>query len=172
MTVKGNQPSLHREVFDKILPLLTEAPHHVTEEHDRGRIKRRSCWITGAEGIDFPHARQAAFIRREIFEISGDRISKEHALILTSRKTEMMTAADVNRHARGHWGIENKSHYIRDTVYREDDSQAWQESGPHALAALRNLTLGLFRLKNANSIKETTEWVCRDRTRALQFMTT
>ena len=35
MTVKGNQPSLHREVFDKILPLLTEAPHHVTEEHDR-----------------------------------------------------------------------------------------------------------------------------------------
>ena len=172
MTVKGNQPSLHREVFDKILPLLTEAPHHVTEEHDRGRIKRRSCWITGAEGIDFPHARQAAFIRREIFEISGDRISKEHALILTSRKTEMMTAADVNRHTRGHWGIENKSHYIRDTVYREDDSQAWAESGPHALASLRNLTLGLFRLKNANSVKETTEWVCRERTRALQFMTT
>ena len=172
MTVKGNQPSLQREVFDKILPLLTEAPHHVTEEHDRGRIKRRSCWITGAEGIDFPHARQAAFIRREIFEISGDRISKEHALILTSRKTESMTAADVNRHIRGHWGIENKSHYIRDTAFREDSSQAWAASGPHALASLRNLTLGLFRLKNANSIKETTEWVCRDRTRALQFMTT
>jgi hypothetical protein len=24
-----------------------------------------------------------------------------------------MTAADVNRHIRGHWGIENKSHYVR-----------------------------------------------------------
>ena len=93
MTVKGNQPSLQREVFDKILPLLRGTPHHVTEERDRGRIKRRSCWITSAEGIDFPHARQAAIIRREIFEISGDRISKEHALILTSRKTEKMTAA-------------------------------------------------------------------------------
>ena len=45
-------------------------------------------------------------IRREIFEISGGRISKENALILTSRKTEKMTAADVNRHVRGHWGIE------------------------------------------------------------------
>lgn len=172
MTVKGNQPSLQREVFDKILPLLTEAPHHVTEEHDRGRIRRRSCWITGAEGIDFPYARQAAFIRREIFEISGDRISKEHALVLTSRKPESMTAADVNRHVRGHWGIENKSHYVRDTAFREDSSQAWAASGPHALASLRNLTLGLFRLKNANAIKETTEWVCRDRMRALQFMTT
>ena len=172
MTVKGNQPSLQREVFDKILPLLGKTPHDVTEEHDRGRIKRRSCWITSAEGIDFPHARQAAIIRREIFEISGDRISKEHALILTSRKPEKMTAADVNRHIRGHWGIENKSHYVRDTVYREDNSQAWAAEGPHALASLRNLTLGLFRLKNANSIKETTEWICRDRMRALQFMTT
>ena len=172
MTVKGNQPSLQREVFDKILPLLTEAPHHVTEEHDRGRIKRRSCWITAAEGIDFPRARQAAFIRREIFEITGDRISKENALILTSRETGRMTAADVNQHIRGHWGIENRSHYVRDTVYREDDSQAWAAEGPHALASLRNLALGLFRLKNSNSIKETTEWICRDRMRALQFMAT
>ena len=73
-----------------------------------------------------------------------------------------MTAADVNRHTRRHWGIENKSHYIRDTVYREDDSQAYSGNGPHALASLRNLTLGLFRLKNENAIKETTEWVCRD----------
>ena len=172
MTVKGNQPSLQREVFDKILPLLCEAPQHVTEEHDRGRIRRRSCWITSAEGIDFPHARQAAFIRREVFEISGDRISKEHAFILASRKAEEMTAADVNKHARGHWGIENKSHYIRDTVYREDHSQAWAGEGPHALASIRNLAMGLFRLKEESSIKETTEWVCRDRTRALYFMTT
>ena len=172
MTVKGNQPSLRREVFDKILPLLPEPPHHVTEEHSRGRIKRWSCWITGAEGIDFPDARQAAFIRREIFEISGDRISKEHALILTSRKSRKMTAADLNKHARGHWGIENKSHYVRDTVYREDHGQAWAGDGPQALASLRNLALGLFRMKNVKTIKETTEWVCRDQTRALQFMTT
>jgi predicted transposase YbfD/YdcC len=172
MTVKGNQPSLQRAVFEKILPLLTEAPHHVTEEHSRGRIKRWSCWITGAEGIDFPDARQAAFIRREIFEISGDRISKEQALILTSRKSGKMTAADVNKHARGHWGIENKSHYVRDTVYREDHGQAWAGDGPQALACLRNLALGLFRMKNVKAIKETAEWVCRDQTRALQFMTT
>ena len=39
MTVKGNQPSLQREVFDKILPLLRGTPHDVTEEHDRGDKK-------------------------------------------------------------------------------------------------------------------------------------
>ena len=172
MTVKGNQPSLQRAVFDKMLPLLPGSPHHVTEEHSRGRIKKWSCWITSAEGIDFPYAAQAAFIRREIFEISGDRISKEHALILTSRESGKMTAGDVSRHTRSHWGIENKSHYIRDTVYREDHGQAWAGNGPQALASLRNLTLGLFRMKNVKAIKETTEWVCRDQARALQFMTT
>ena len=83
-----------------------------------------------------------------------------------------MTAVDVNRHIRGHWGIENKSHYVRDTVTWKTTARPGQPKAPHALASLRNLTLGLFRLKNANSIKETTEWICRDRMRALQFMTT
>ena len=111
-------------------------------------------------------------IRRETFELSGGRVSKENALVLTSRKAGKMTAADVNKHTRGHWGIENKSHYVRDTVYREDNSQAWAGEGPQAMASLRNLALGLFRLKKVNCIKETAEWVCRDRTRALLYMTT
>ena len=64
-------------------------------------------------------------IRREVFEITGGHVSKEHALILTSKKPGKMTAADVNRNTRSHWGIENKSHYIRDTVYREDHSHAY-----------------------------------------------
>ena len=172
MTVKGNQPTLQGQVFDKILPLLSGAPHHIMEEYSRGRIKKWSCWLTGADGIDFPHAAQAACIRREIFEISGDRISKENALILTSAKAGEMTAAGVNQGVRHHWGIENKSHYVRDTLYREDHSQAWAGNGPQAMASLRNLTLGLFRMKNVKAIKETAEWVCRDQTRALQFMTT
>ena len=171
MTVKGNQPTLQRQVFGKILPLLSGAPHHIMEEHSRGRIKKWSCWVTGADGIDFPHAAQSACIRREIFEISGGRISKENAFILTSGKAGEMTAARVNQGIRRHWGIENKSHYIRDTVYGEDHEQAWAGEGPQALASLRNLAIGLFRMKNTDSIKETTEWVCRDRMRALRFMT-
>jgi predicted transposase YbfD/YdcC len=172
ITVKGNQPALRRTVFDAVLPLLREAPHDVVEERSRGRIKKWSCWITSAEDIDFPYARQVVFIRREVFEISGDRISKENALLLTSGKPGKMTAADVNRHVRNHWGIENKSHYVRDTVYREDHGQAWAGEGPQALASLRNLAVGLIRLTGENAIKEITQWVSRDQSRALKFMTT
>jgi predicted transposase YbfD/YdcC len=171
-TVKGNQPTLQRAVFDAVLPLLREAPHDLVEEHSRGRIKKWSCWVADADGIDFPYACQAAFVRREVFEISGDRISKENALIITGGKLGEMTAADVNLHVRKHWGIENKSHYIRDTVYGEDHGQAWAGEGPQVLASLRNLAVGLIRLKKENAIKETTQWVNRDLSRALKFMTT
>jgi predicted transposase YbfD/YdcC len=172
MRVKGNQPALQRAAFGKVLPLLPSQPHHVMRERTRGYVKTWSCWITGAEGIGFPHASQAGFIRREVFEISGTRVSKDEALLLTSRNPEKMTAADLNRHARNHWGIENKNHYVRDTVYREDHCQAWAGEGPRALASLRNLAIGLIRLKGVTAIKETTEWIAGDRTRALNFMTT
>ena len=172
MDAKGNQPALRGKVFGKVLPLLPQPPHHVTQEHARGQIKKWSCWITDADGIDFPGASQAAFIRRDVFEISGDRISKEEALMLTSREPGKMTAADLNKHVRKHWGIENKSHYVRDTVYREDHCQAWAGEGPRVLASLRNLAISLLRLKGVDAIKETTEWIAADRMRALQFMTT
>lgn len=172
MNVKGNQPTLQRSVFDKVLPLLSGQPHDIMEDRSRGRIKRWSCWIADADGIDFPGASQAAIILREVFEVSGDRVSKEIALMLTSQREGRMTAADLNYHERSHWGIENKNHYVRDTVYREDHGQAWAGSGPHVLAIIRNLAIGLIRLKGINAIKKTTEWIAGDRTRALRFMAT
>jgi predicted transposase YbfD/YdcC len=39
---------------------------------------------------------------------------------------------------RRHWGIE-APHWLRDTVYREDDSRARTGSGPRVIAGLRNL---------------------------------
>jgi predicted transposase YbfD/YdcC len=172
MRVKGNQPTLQREVFNKVLPLLQGEPHDVVHEHTRGCIKKWSCWITDADGIEFPDVAQAGIIRRDVFEVSGLRVSKDEALMITSRSSGEMTAAALNFHARKHWGIENKSHYVRDTVYREDQCQAWYGEGPHALASLRNFATGLLRLKGVAAIKETTEWIAADRMRALRFLTT
>jgi predicted transposase YbfD/YdcC len=172
MTVKGNRPALQRAVFDAVLPLLREKPHDIMEDRSRDRRKIWSCWTADASGINFPGAAQAAIIIREIFEVSGDRVSKEMALVLTSADAERMTAASLNHHKRSHWGIENKSHYPRDTVYREDNNQTWTGNGPQVLASIRNLAIGLIRLKGISAIKATTEWISGNRTRALQFMAT
>ena len=172
MNVKGNRPSLQVSVFAKLAPLTMEKPHDVIRERSRGKIRQWSCWVTGADGISFPSASQVALIRRDVYEISGQPVSKEIALMITSRIPEKITAAGINRFTRKHWGIENKSHYVRDTVYREDHNQTWTGNGPQALAITHNLAIGLMRLKGVNAIKETIEWIAADRTRAYRFMTT
>src|SRR5262249_36608348 len=151
---------------------LRKPPGDVMKEAGRGRTKVWSCWTCDASGIEFPHLEQVACILREVFSATGEKISKEVAIIITSAKPDKMTAANVNRHVRNHWGIENKNHYVRDTVYGEDHNQAYSGNGPNALAALRNLAIGLFRLKSVQNVKEVTELIHLDRARAIQFMTT
>ena len=171
ITLKTDKPALYRKAAEKIATVLDKPPHDIMTETKRGRTRAWSCWISDAKGIDYPHLEQIACIRREAFNASNEKISKEIAIQITSAEPKM-TAADVNRHARNHWGIENKSHYIRDTVYQEDNNQTYSGDAPKGLAALHNLAIGLFRLKGTRSIKETTELIHLDLMRAVQYMTT
>jgi predicted transposase YbfD/YdcC len=172
MTVKGNRPTLLRSLFEMLAPLTTGKPDDVVEEYKRGQYKKWRLWVTDASGINFPGLEQAAIIIRDTFNAAKERISKEMVIVITSASSAEMCAADINKHKRNHWGIENKSHYPRDVVYREDNDQTWQGEGPLVLAVLRSLAMSLFRLKGVKNIKETTEWVAGDRARALYFMTT
>jgi predicted transposase YbfD/YdcC len=78
----------------------------------------------------------------------------------------------LHTHVRQHWGIENKIHYVRDTIWREDAHQAYTGSGPQVMATLRNLAMGILRINGFTKIKETTEWIARDRNRALPLLAT
>ena len=111
-------------------------------------------------------------ILREIFSLSGEKISKEVAIQATSAARDKMGAADMNRHTRNHWGIENKGHYVRDTAFQEDRNQSWAGNGPQAIASLHNFANSLFRMKGVKSIKEAAELIHMDRTLALEYLAT
>lgn len=172
ITVKTDKPALYRKAAERIRPLLGRDPDDITTDRSHGVIKTWSCWITEAGEIDFPHISQVACICREVRSLTGEKISKEIAIQVTSATRDEMGAADMSKHTRKHWGIENKSHYTRDTVFREDHNQSWKGHGPRSLASLRNLATGLFRMKHVKSIKEATEIVHMDRMLALHYMTT
>jgi predicted transposase YbfD/YdcC len=172
VAVKTDKGALYRQAADRIRPVLGQEPGDVMTSRSRGTIRKWSCWAAEAEGMQFPFISQVACICREVTSLTGEKISKEVAIRLTSAPAAAMSAASINRHTRKHWGIENKSHYTRDTVYREDHNQSWTGNGPHALASLRNLATGLLRLKNTASIKKATELVHMDRTLALRYMAT
>jgi hypothetical protein len=49
------------------------------------------------------------------------------------------------RGVRGHWGIENSSHYVLDVAFGEDGSWLRQDHGPENMAILRILALTVAR---------------------------
>ena len=60
--------------------------------------------------------------------------SLTHAQVRPARLADLL---------RGHWAIE-ALHHIRDTTFAEDASQLRTGAGPHVMAALRNLVIGLL----------------------------
>ena len=64
---------------------------------------------------------------------------------VTSLRSERATPGRVLELVRGHWQIENKSHWVRDVTFDEDRSQVRCGNLPQVMAALRNTTIGLLR---------------------------
>jgi predicted transposase YbfD/YdcC len=64
---------------------------------------------------------------------------------VTSLRPERATPHRLLELVRGHWGIENKSHWVRDVTFDEDRSQVRCGNIPHMMAALRNTAIGLLR---------------------------
>ena len=72
---------------------------------------------------------------------------------------------------RGHWGIENRLHWIRDVVFAEDHSQIRTGTGPAVMATLRNLAVSLHRLNGAANIAAACRHVSRHPNRVLPLLT-
>ena len=53
---------------------------------------------------------------------------------------------------RGHWTIENRTHYVRDETLGEDRCQLHTGHSAQALAALRNAVLNVLRYEGWSSI--------------------
>jgi predicted transposase YbfD/YdcC len=172
MTTKGNQPTLRDAIATKTVPLVKNAPDHTARERNRGRINTWETWIADADDINFPHARQTACIRRRTYDLDGQKTRQEYAFIITSLSTDDAAAVDLNDHVRNHWGIENKSHYVRDTVWREDAQHINNGTAPHVKATLTNTANSLLRLHGHTDIKRTTEWISRNPLRALTLLVT
>ena len=76
----------------------------------------------------------------------------ERAYAITSLPAGRVDAARLLETWRGHWGIENQVHWVKDVVFGEDRSQVRTGSAPQLLAALRILVIGMLRLSGVKSI--------------------
>jgi predicted transposase YbfD/YdcC len=159
LTVKQNQPTLYAAL--DALPWATTpiAARHVDTGH--GRVTTRTIQTLPAPAdLPFPHVNQVWLIERYVTDTAGTSHSAVAALGVTSLTTAHATPENIATYVREHWGIESL-HWLRDTVYREDDSTARTRSGPRVMAALRNLAIGAYHLLGRRDITEATRWATR-----------
>ena len=83
------------------------------------------------------------------------KVSQETRYFITSAPRQRADAGTLLRWARGHWSIENRSHYVRDVTLGEDASRIRKGGGPEIMAALRNAAIGFLRATGATNIAET-----------------
>jgi predicted transposase YbfD/YdcC len=103
-----------------------------------------TTWLTEYLGPDWLGCQQVFRLERER-RIQGE-VEVEVVLGIASLPRERAGARELLGVTRGHWGIENGLHGVRDGTLREDASRIRTGSGPEVMAALRNIVIFLFLL--------------------------
>lgn len=171
MVVKDNQPSVAQCLVAQSWAM--DQPDHVEENRGHGRIEKRSLWRLPVPADDplpgFPSAQQMLMIGRTRSDLHGAPLGKREAeftFAITSVPSQAMTAEELASAVRGHWGIENRAHWVRDVTFDEDRSRIRTGAGPRVMATLRNLAISLHRLAGEPNIAAALRACCQRSSRA------
>ncbi len=166
--VKDNQPTLFDDL-DALYWAGVQVQHTMTGRA-HGRDETRTIQVLPAPAGLFPHAAQAFLIERHVRNLDGTPRSAVAALGITSMTTQRGSPAVIAASVRGHWGIENKLHWVRDVTYGEDASRVRTRNAPHNMASMRNLVIGALRADGWASIASGLRWAGRDYLNALSLL--
>ena len=169
LTVKDNQKTLRRTL--KALP-WRDVPSISSVDTSHGRRVRRTVKaLEVPKWVDFPGSAQVVQVRRTR-TVKGRKRVEVVYLVCSLPMTDAQPEA-VAAWVRGHWGIENRLHWIRDVVFDEDRHQLSTRNGPEIMAALRNLAISLIRLflGPGVSIASTARSLSRHPKRAISLLT-
>lgn len=152
--VKDNQPTLKAA-----LALLFQEPpwgeefqvgEQVNRHGDRWEGRRLRASTALNDYLDWPYLGQVCCVERSRKRKGVVKVETSYAI--TSLTPGKATAQQLLDLWRGHWRIENQSHYVRDVTMKEDASQVRSGASPEVMAALRNAVLGLLRQMGVTNV--------------------
>lgn len=157
LALKENQPSVYQAVADTFTLARATAfadlkaepyGYQRTVDRDHGRLEIRQYWtIRDPEVVAYVNPTGAWTRLRSLGMVEaerriGDQVSVETRYYLSSLAGEVTAFSAA---VRGHWGIENRLHWVLDIAFREDESRVRVGDGAQNLALLRRIALNLLR---------------------------
>jgi predicted transposase YbfD/YdcC len=155
--VKGNQPRLRRRLE---LGAAGRKPSGFAKSETKGRNRweTRELTIFPAKAW-FRHTPWEPFIKT-VMRLQRTVCRRDPSTGLCKQTSEVVfwvssahgpTPEQWNEWIRGHWRIENCSHYVRDTEFAEDASRI--RKNPDIVARLRSFAYNLLRADGCDNIK-------------------
>ena len=95
------------------------------------------------EHLDWPGLKQVCRVRRQTLRQGAWTTEVQYAI--TSVARDRADSSTLLAWWRGHWGIENKVHWVRDETFGEDRCRVRCGAAPQVLAGVRNLVMNWFR---------------------------
>ena len=95
-----------------------------------------------------------AVVGAQVIVIVAGEISTERVYGLTSLAPHQLDLAKLLQRWRGHWAIENRLHWVKDVVLKEDASRVRAGQSPFMLAMLRNALVTCLRAAGFDSITQ------------------
>lgn len=171
LQVKGNQGTLLKTV-EKVFAQIK--PRYGRAKKQHGRIEQRAIAVvaTNAMTCSFPHARSVIAVW-----LKSERNGKKTVTTryyISSHDPEERTAVQWHGLIRGHWGgVENRNHWSRDAIWREDATRSRNPNLVGNLALLRNalLSLAADELETYGSLPAFTEAMQADRNLPFNLIT-
>jgi len=92
---------------------------------------------------------------------TGGEVETEVVLGMASLPRERAAAKRLLSLTRGHWGIENGLHGVRDGTLREDASRIRRGSATQVMAIVRNIVIFVFNRRGYRSAATATRhYIC------------
>jgi predicted transposase YbfD/YdcC len=161
LALKANRPA----TFKDVEALFADPPPDsietcTTTDGDHGRIEVRRhavchdvAWLFSDRRypgeVAFPGLAMIGMVESET--LREGKTSRERRYYLCSAKLDAATFA---RAVRGHWGIENRLHWVLDVVFKDDLSRLRTGHAPENMALVRHMATNLLhRAKPTTSLK-------------------
>lgn len=150
------------EADDEDSPI--EGVTHRTDDRGHGREETRVYTVVKLGGRTTHRVSDAVCGQWPGLKAVGRvvRTRRVKATGVTTVQTRYYLLSDVSvkrfaKAARGHWGIENRLHWVLDVTMGEDANRVSKDHGPANLAILRRLALNLLRMAREHTKKTMTK---------------
>ncbi|RCJ32158.1 transposase [Nostoc minutum NIES-26] len=141
IAVKANQPHLYNQIQKNIKLSLPTTTNTTRERVSHRLTQRRVCVFNNLNHISSDWVGLKSVIRVERVGTRAGKPDQETAYYISSLT---IPASDFAQGIRGHWGVENRLHWVKHVVFDEDSAQMVDGYAAANFSIIRSFVINLL----------------------------